>query len=139
MRLFRRCPLIRTGQRPPRIAWKIAVGEGWSSFAVQGDVAVTMEQHGEQELVIAYNVLDGSMLWNAVSTRSTSTSWEAWGRAVRQPSTTIVSTPVLQLVECCVWICRRVRNCGRELLELAGAAQTEFEKSRSCGDAALPR
>src|SRR5690606_5042868 len=50
---------------PPRISWKQSIGEGWSGFAVQGDVAVTMEQRGQQEWVSAYSVLDGTLMWNS--------------------------------------------------------------------------
>jgi outer membrane protein assembly factor BamB len=54
------------GTEAPRIVWKQAIGEGWSSFAVQGTVAVTMEQRADEEWVSAYSVDDGQMLWNYV-------------------------------------------------------------------------
>lgn len=49
---------------PPEILWKIDIGEGWSGFAVQGDVAVTLEQQGEQEWVSAFDVMTGTRLWH---------------------------------------------------------------------------
>ena len=32
--------------RPPKLLWRRQVGEGWSSFAVAGDAAITQEQRG---------------------------------------------------------------------------------------------
>jgi outer membrane protein assembly factor BamB len=49
--------------RPPRLLWKIGVGEGWSGFAVSGDAAFTLEQCGEKEAVTCYGLLDGRPRW----------------------------------------------------------------------------
>lgn len=49
--------------KPPRRLWKQPVGEGWSGFAVHGDIAVTQEQHGNQEQVVAYDLATGRPLW----------------------------------------------------------------------------
>ena len=49
---------------PPEVIWKIDIGDGWSGFAVQGDVAVTLEQQGEQEWVSAFDVNTGTRLWH---------------------------------------------------------------------------
>jgi len=49
--------------QPPVEVWRRGVGEGWSGFAVAGGVAVTQEQHGEREEVIAYDVETGRSLW----------------------------------------------------------------------------
>ncbi|MFQ5351206.1 MAG: PQQ-binding-like beta-propeller repeat protein, partial [Thermoanaerobaculia bacterium] len=48
---------------PPRELWRRPVGEGWSSFAVVGDAAVTQEQRGEQELVVRYELASGRQVW----------------------------------------------------------------------------
>ena len=48
---------------PPELIWKQPIGEGWSSFAVRGDVAVTMEQRDQEEWVSAYDVPTGGLLW----------------------------------------------------------------------------
>jgi outer membrane protein assembly factor BamB len=50
--------------KPPRRLWRQRVGEGWSGFAVHGDVAVTQEQQGGQELVVAYDLSTGRPLWS---------------------------------------------------------------------------
>jgi outer membrane protein assembly factor BamB len=49
---------------PPRERWRRALGEGWSGFAVAGGRAVTMEQHGEEERVVAYDLGSGRPLWS---------------------------------------------------------------------------
>lgn len=49
--------------RPPREVWRRPVGEGWSSFAVAGDLAVTQEQAGAEERVVAYDWRTGRPVW----------------------------------------------------------------------------
>jgi outer membrane protein assembly factor BamB len=49
--------------RPPRELWRHAVGEGWSSFAIVGDRAVTQEQRGDDECIICCRVSDGGLVW----------------------------------------------------------------------------
>ncbi len=53
----------RWDKRPPRLLWKHPVGLGWSSFAVQGSVAVTMEQREELECTVCYDLRRGEELW----------------------------------------------------------------------------
>jgi outer membrane protein assembly factor BamB len=43
--------------------WEIGIGEGWSSFAVAGGRAVTLEQRGQQECLTCYRLADGQLLW----------------------------------------------------------------------------
>ncbi len=49
--------------RAPRLVWKQAVGDGWSGFAVSGGVAVTQEQRGSDERVVAFDLKTGRPLW----------------------------------------------------------------------------
>jgi outer membrane protein assembly factor BamB len=49
--------------QPPREIWRREVGEGWSSFAVVGNAAVTMEQRGDQEVVVRYDLRSGEQIW----------------------------------------------------------------------------
>jgi outer membrane protein assembly factor BamB len=49
---------------PPRRLWRQRVGEGWSGFAVRGDVAVTQEQRGSQERIVGYDLATGRELWS---------------------------------------------------------------------------
>ena len=50
--------------RKPRQVWRREVGAGWASFAVVGKVAITQEQRGDQELVIAYDLETGEPIWS---------------------------------------------------------------------------
>jgi outer membrane protein assembly factor BamB len=49
--------------QPPREIWRRPMGEGWSSFAVAGGLAVTQEQRGGDELVAAYDLESGGQVW----------------------------------------------------------------------------
>lgn len=59
---------------PPKAMWKRAVGPGWSSFAVAGDLLYTQEQRGEEELVSCYRVSTGEPVW---SHREKARFWES--------------------------------------------------------------
>lgn len=48
---------------PPQQLWRQPVGLGWSAFAVAGSRAITQEQRDENELVVAYDLGSGRMLW----------------------------------------------------------------------------
>jgi outer membrane protein assembly factor BamB len=48
---------------PPRLVWRRRVGAGWSGFAVAEGLAVTQEQRGGQEMVVAYTLADGAPRW----------------------------------------------------------------------------
>ena len=50
--------------RPPRARWRQAVGEGWSGFVLADGVAVTQEQRGPDERVVAYDSDNGRPLWS---------------------------------------------------------------------------
>jgi len=47
----------------PREIWRRSVGAGWSAFAVSEGVAITQEQHGSEEQVVAYDLMRGQVRW----------------------------------------------------------------------------
>jgi len=48
---------------PPRLLWRRPVGSAWSGFAVGAGLAVTQEQRGELECVVAYDLAGGEPRW----------------------------------------------------------------------------
>jgi outer membrane protein assembly factor BamB len=51
-------------KNPPRLLWRQSVGTGWAGFAVSSGIAVTQEQRGDEERVIAYDLRTGRPLWS---------------------------------------------------------------------------
>jgi outer membrane protein assembly factor BamB len=49
---------------PPREVWRKPVGAGWSAFAVAGELAITQEQRGAEELIVARDRNTGEPVWS---------------------------------------------------------------------------
>ncbi len=50
--------------KAPKVLWRQPVGAGWAGFAVSGDFAITLEQRGKEEQVIAYELQTGRPRWS---------------------------------------------------------------------------
>lgn len=59
-------PKLATNWRDnqPELMWRIEVGLGWSAFSVVGNRAVTMEQRGEHEMTVCYDLETGKTIWS---------------------------------------------------------------------------
>ena len=59
-------------QRKPKVLWRRPIGAAWSGFAVYAGaadhpaLAITQEQRGEEELVVAYDIATGQPLWQHI-------------------------------------------------------------------------
>jgi len=51
-------------KHPPRRLWRQPLGQSWSGFALAGGIAVTQEQRGDEERVVAYDAGSGRPLWS---------------------------------------------------------------------------
>ncbi len=50
-------------QKPPKIVWKKPIGAGWSGFAIKDGLAITLEEHNDEDCVIALDCNDGNLRW----------------------------------------------------------------------------
>jgi outer membrane protein assembly factor BamB len=48
---------------PPKEAWRKPIGAGWGAFAVVGELAISQEQRGDEELVVARDRKTGEPVW----------------------------------------------------------------------------
>ena len=52
---------------PPLEKWRQKIGAGWGAFAVAGDLAVTQEQRGDDELIVARDRGTGEPVWRTAT------------------------------------------------------------------------
>jgi outer membrane protein assembly factor BamB len=50
-------------RNPPKELWRREMGEGWASFSVGGGFAFTMEQRGQKEVLVCYELRTGDAVW----------------------------------------------------------------------------
>ena len=118
--------------------WDIGVGEGWSSFAIADGRAITLEQRDKEEWLTCYRLGDGQMLWalqhparhehlmGGVGPRSTPTIHQSFVYAT-------TATGLLWCVDL-----NGQERWTKNLLELAGWTQLEFEQAAPWGYSISP-
>ncbi|MBI5395478.1 MAG: PQQ-binding-like beta-propeller repeat protein [Verrucomicrobia bacterium] len=80
--------------RPPQQLWRHPVGPAWSGFAIAGNRAITMEQQGEEEWTVCYELLTGKVLWTHTDTARFATTIAGEGP---RTTATITGNKVLTL------------------------------------------
>ena len=119
--------------------WRQGLGQGWSAFAVTGEVAITLEQRDDQECVTCYRLSDGELVWIV---RHQALHQNLMGGVGPRSTPTIVGDLVFAQgatgrVWCIDW------KTGKtvwtvDLIDQAGWGQTESEAMISWGRAASP-
>lgn len=117
---------------PPRELWRRPVGAGWSSFAVDSGFAVTQEQRGEAEWIVAYDVETGRELWSRKHARGHETDL---GGAGPRATPTITAGRVFALSATGVLTALRLEDGTRlwseNLIRRHGAAPMYFGQASS--------
>lgn len=126
-------------ESPPEILWKQPIGEGWSSYAIQGQVGVTMEQRADQEWVASYDIESGELLWHhAILAKHT----HFLGGTGPRSTPTIDNNKVYAGSAVGDVVCLDLFTgeviWTQNLLELVGASQSEFEASVPWGRSGSP-
>lgn len=124
---------------PPAIQWKQPIGPGWSGFAIQGDVGVTMEQRGDEEWISAYNLLDGNLLWRyGIPGQHTN----LMGGTGPRSTPTIADNKVYAASAVSRTVCLDLQTgaeiWSRELLDMVNVTQAGFEGEVAWGRSASP-
>ncbi len=119
--------------------WRIAIGEGWAGFAIQGQCCVTLEQRDQRECVTCYRLADGALLWMQTDTvRHKHTMGGAGPRSTPTIVGDLVYTQGATGIVQCLKLATGEQVWKQNLLELAGWSQNESEASITWGRAASP-
>lgn len=123
-------------QEPPQIAWKNPIGDGWSGFAIQGDLAITMEQRDAQEWVTAYDIRSGEMIWKYAIP---GLHFNVMGGTGPRSTPTIHAGRVYALSAISTFACLDLTT-GEEIwsTELLDETQAEFERLVAWGRSGSP-
>lgn len=119
---------------PPQLLWRQPVGAGWAGFAVVDGIAVTLEQRGVHEMVVAYGLESGEELWSyAEETRFDQNSWV--GGVGPRSTPTIADGEVYSMGATGILTCLDLRTGRRiwrhDVLEENRAATPEWGKACS--------
>ena len=119
--------------------WNIGIGEGWASFAVVQDRAITLEQRDQEECLTCYRLEDGELLWIV---RHSSTHYNLFGGSGPRSTPSIQGEHVFAQGEngrvwCVNWQTGEVQ-WSVDLLELANWSKTDSEQAVSWGRSGSP-
>jgi len=109
--------------KPPQTIWKVAVGSGYSSLAIQGDRLVTATKRGNRDIAICLAAADGKELWT-YDAAPTFTDRQGNGKGPRA-TPTIVDDRVYCLFAAGELVCLKLADGAlvwkTNILEAAGA------------------
>lgn len=121
------------------VLWNQGIGEGWSSFAVQGGVAITLEQRDEDECLSCYRLSDGALLWIV---KHPGRHENPLGGIGPRSTPTIVADRVYATTAtgwlCCVHLIDGEVIWSRDILAESGWDQAAFEVAAPWGYACSP-
>ncbi|MEL6105355.1 MAG: PQQ-binding-like beta-propeller repeat protein [Planctomycetota bacterium] len=119
--------------------WDIGIGEGWSSFAIDQGLAVTIEQRDDVECLTCYRLTDGELVWIQ---RHTARHQNLLGGIGPRSTPTIDAGRVFATSGTGFLWCVDLQSGGvrwtADLLRLAGWDQATFEAAASWGYAISP-
>lgn len=136
---FKRAFEVPSKKDEVKVVWDHGIGAAWSSFAIVGGLAVTLEQRDDQECLTCYQLLDGNLRWlkehqglhqnplGGIGPRSTPTI----------SGGDVYATTATGFLWCVDLDSGRVK-WSQNLLEIAGWDQAAFESAAPWGYASSP-
>lgn len=123
----------------PELLWKRDIGAGWSAFSVVGEVAVTLEQQEENEVLQAYVLKTGEPLWKVEWNSKHSTSLGGLGPR----STPVIANGIVYAQGANGYLVAAKLDTGeklwdKQLLEVAGVELAEAEQEVAWGRSSSP-
>lgn len=123
----------------PELLWKRSIGAGWSAFSVVGEVAVTLEQQEENEVLQAYVLKTGTPLWKIEWNSKHSTSLGGLGPR----STPVIANGIVYAQGANGYLVAAKLDTGeklwdKQLLEVAGVELAEAEQEVAWGRSSSP-
>lgn len=126
-------------QNPPKVLWKVPIGDGWAGMAVAQGRIVTLEQHELEEWVTCHDLGNGDLLWTH---RYPSRHYEVLGGLGPRSTPTIVDDRVYTLGATGNLLCLNLMSGDVlwkvDLLKLGQASLAEFETIVKWGRAGSP-